>query len=144
MPADRPHASKALGLVGRRAGPALKKYALALAGNSMLMGSAMAQTVDDRSLPGIPLTFGLQVGTLEVVQLAVFAGAVIAAVFSAGWLIYERGRIAGQNAALRGKLSATSARLAQLEALATIEGQKAIIWSSLGQSASRCSAARWS
>ncbi|MEN0001146.1 MAG: ATP-binding protein [Pseudomonadota bacterium] len=130
MPADRPHASKALGLVGRRAGPALKKYALALAGNSMLMGSAMAQTVDDRSLPGIPLTFGLQVGTFEVVQLAVFAGALIAAFVSAGWLIKERGRIAGQNAALRGKLSATSARLAQLEALATIEGQKAIIWSS--------------
>ncbi|MEO0920534.1 MAG: alkaline phosphatase, partial [Pseudomonadota bacterium] len=105
----------------------LKRLGLALTATSVLAGSALAQSISETDAPRI---FGLQVETFQVVQLAVFAGALIAAFFSAAWLIKERGRIAGQNAALRGKLSATSARLAQLESLTTIDGQRALIWAS--------------
>ena len=127
MPADPPNASKARGRAKQSGKSMLKRLGLALTATSVLAGSALAQSISETDAPRI---FGLQVETFQVVQLAVFAGALIAAFFSAAWLIKERGRIAGQNAALRGKLSATSARLAQLESLTTIDGQRALIWAS--------------
>lgn len=64
----------------------------------------------------------------EVIQFALLAGAMTAALVSALWLIRERGRIAAQNESLRARLGAANAHLAKLEALATTEGQRAIIW----------------
>lgn len=125
MGADRPNASKETRRANQSSFRIPKKLALAFLTQSALAGSARAQAAGDTDLPRI---FGLQVETFQVIQLSVFAGALIAAFVSAAWLIKERGRIAGQNAALRGKLSATSARAAQLESLTTIEGQRAIIW----------------
>ncbi|MEO0542997.1 MAG: ATP-binding protein [Pseudomonadota bacterium] len=128
MPADLPNASTAGRQHAKRFGiKILKKLTLGFIGASALTNAAWAQLLGDGE---IPLIFGLKVETFQVIQLAVFAGALIAAFVSAAWLIKERGRIASQNAALRGKLSATNARMAQLESLTTIEGQRAIIWSS--------------
>jgi signal transduction histidine kinase len=67
-------------------------------------------------------------GTPEVVQFALFAGAMTAALASALWLIRERGRTARQNETLRAKVVALNAQVSKLEALATTEGQRAVIW----------------
>lgn len=71
---------------------------------------------------------GLALGTPEVVQFALFAGAMTAALASALWLIRERGRIADQNEMLRAKIVVMNAHMSQLEALATTDGQRAVIW----------------
>ena len=79
---------------------------------------------------GAPV-FGLispALGTPEVVQFALFAGAMTAALASALWLIRERGRTAAQNDALRAKVQALNGQIATLEALARTDGQRAIIW----------------
>ncbi len=72
--------------------------------------------------------FGIPFQTIEVMQFALFAGALTAALASALWLIRERGRTASQNLALRGRVSALNSRINQLEALATAEGQRAVVW----------------
>jgi signal transduction histidine kinase len=66
--------------------------------------------------------------TTEVVQFALFAGAMTAALVSAIWLIRERGRTSEQNDALRGKVQALNSQVATLEALARTDGQRAVIW----------------
>ena len=90
-----------------------------------LAGPALAQ--DGR--PGLIRILGLEFQTFEVMQFALFAGALTAALASALWLIRERSRTASQNLALRGKVSALNSRINQLEALATAEGQRAVVWS---------------
>lgn len=72
--------------------------------------------------------FGIPLETFEVVQFSLFAGALAAAIGFALWLIRERAATASQNIALRGRVSAMSARLNQLETLSTSEGQRAVIW----------------
>lgn len=72
---------------------------------------------------------GRSLDTFEVVQFALFSGALAAAIGSALWLIRERTRTASQNLALRGKVSALGARINQLETLAASEGQRAVVWS---------------
>ncbi|MFZ2102119.1 MAG: ATP-binding protein [Oricola sp.] len=67
-------------------------------------------------------------GTPEVVQFALFTGAMTAALASALWLIRERGRTARQNVLLRARVVALNAQVARLETLATTEGQRAVIW----------------
>lgn len=90
-----------------------------------LAGPALAQ--DERG--SVIRLLGLEFQTFEVMQFALFAGALTAALASALWLIRERGRTASQNLALRGKVSALNSRINQLEALATTEGQRAVVWS---------------
>jgi len=72
--------------------------------------------------------FSSHLSAPEVVQFALFTGAMSAALASALWLIRERGRTARQNAVLRAKVSALNTQVAKLEALATTEGQRAVIW----------------
>ena len=48
---------------------------------------------------------GLSVGTVEVMQAAVFAGVMGAALVSAVWLIRERARTAAENSELRARVS---------------------------------------
>ncbi|WP_370322916.1 ATP-binding protein [Oricola sp.] len=72
--------------------------------------------------------FSTHLSAPEVVQFALFTGAMSAALASALWLIRERGRTARQNAVLRAKVSALNTQVAKLEALATTEGQRAVIW----------------
>ncbi|MEM1376849.1 MAG: ATP-binding protein [Pseudomonadota bacterium] len=95
-----------------------------LTATTALCGAAYAQ--DEAADAGRIL--GMQFETFQIVQFAVFAGALIAAFASASWMIKERGRIASQNAALRGKLSTTQGRLTQMEALSSVDGQRAIVW----------------
>ena len=72
---------------------------------------------------------GLSFGSFEVVQFAMFAGAMSAALLSAAWLIRQRSRMAAQIESLRDRVSDLTARLQNAEALTRTEGQRAIVWS---------------
>lgn len=67
-------------------------------------------------------------GTIEVMQLAMFAGAMGAALMSAVWLIRERNRISAENAQLRGRVSELDASTRRLEAFTAIRNQRIAIW----------------
>ena len=54
---------------------------------------------------------GLSVGTVEVMQAAVFAGVMGAALVSAVWLIRERARTAAENSELRARVSDLNASI---------------------------------
>lgn len=90
----------------------------------ILPGAARAQEVN----PLLESFVSYHLDTPAVVQFALFAGAMTAALASALWLIRERGRTEQQNAALRARVSALNSQVARLEALATTEGQRAVIW----------------
>lgn len=104
---------------------------LSLAVFSIPVMSAQAQTpsVNETAESSLNL-FGIPLHALEITQFSMLAGAMIAAMTSALWLIRERGRTSNQNTALRAKVGNLTSRLNQLEALAAAEGQQAVIWSS--------------
>ena len=112
----------------RPGGSVFRSGRLALLGAStaLLAAPATASAQDQISFLDAVLSYHL--GTPEVVQFALFTGAMTAALASALWLIRERGRTARQNTTLRARVSALNAQVAKLEALATTEGQRAIIW----------------
>ena len=103
--------------------------AAVLAGAAVAAGWSAAAAAQALAGSGGLVIVGRQLETFEVVQLALFSGALAAAIGSALWLIRERGRTASQNLALRGKVSALGARINQLETLAASEGQRAVVWS---------------
>lgn len=102
----------------------------AIGGTAFLSSGLLKMaTAHAAAVPNGLTILGRTLETFEVVQLALFSGALAAAIGSALWLIRERTRTASQNLALRGKLSALGARINQLETLAASEGQRAVVWS---------------
>lgn len=89
--------------------------------------SATAQGVSARSQM-TPQAF--PVDTLEVIQLAMFAGVMGAALLSAVWLIRERARIAAENLELRGRIADIGASLQRSDALLNLKDQRIIVWTS--------------
>jgi signal transduction histidine kinase len=71
---------------------------------------------------------GVSVGTFEVIQFAVFAGVMGAALLSAIWLIRERGRTAADNVALRAKVADLNNALSRTDALLNLRDQRLVIW----------------
>lgn len=87
-------------------------------------GPALAQQPGSRiSLPGLSL------GAADVIQLAMFAGVMLAAMLSAVWLIRERARIAADNLELRGKIAELTDGLQRSEALLNLKDQRLVVWS---------------
>lgn len=86
------------------------------------VGLAHAQQVD---LFGIS---GVSVGTFEVIQFAVFAGVMGAALLSAIWLIRERGRIAAENLSLRSKVADLNNAMSRTDALLNLRDQRLVVW----------------
>jgi len=77
---------------------------------------------------GLPAE-GASIGTFEVIQFAVFAGVLGAAMLSAIWLIRERTRIATENADLRSRVADLNASLQRSEALLNLRDQRIVAWS---------------
>ncbi|WP_040677394.1 sensor histidine kinase [Nitratireductor pacificus] len=71
----------------------------------------------------------LSVGTLEVIQLSIFAGIMGAAFVSAIWLIRQRARIAAENGELRTRVAELSGALGRSEALLNLKDQRTVVWS---------------
>ncbi|MGB7432655.1 MAG: ATP-binding protein [Ahrensia sp.] len=72
--------------------------------------------------------FGRPFHLVDLAQFGFFAAAMTAALAASLVLMRERGRLAKGNEQLRSKLNTATTRLNQLEALATAEGQAALIW----------------
>ena len=92
----------------------------------LLMSSPSARAQD--ALGKITTPFGVEVGTFEVVQFAIFLGAMGAALLSAGWLIRERSRIAQENRQLRDKVADLNVTVQRNEALLNLKDQRVIVW----------------
>lgn len=98
-----------------------------------LAGTALTgwlPTVAKAAEPAISIgAWGLSMGVFEVIQLAVFLGVTGAAMFSALWLIRERGRTAAENVELRARVGDLSTALRRSEALLNLRDQRFIVWS---------------
>ena len=70
----------------------------------------------------------ISVGTAEVIQFAMFAGVMGAALLSAIWLIRERARTAAQNLALRARVAELGAALQRSDALLNLRDQRVVSW----------------
>ncbi len=70
----------------------------------------------------------LSIGVLEVMQLAIVAGALLAAMLSAIWTIRDRGRIAAENLQLRGRIADLDAANERAEAFLQLRDQRLVIW----------------
>lgn len=70
----------------------------------------------------------LNLNTFDVIQFAMFLGAMGAALLSAGWLIRERGKIAGENRTLRSRVADLSAALQKNDALLDLGDKRIVIW----------------
>ena len=71
---------------------------------------------------------GFSFSTFEVMQLAMFAGAMGAALLSAIVLIRERAKTAAENVELRGRIADLSAALQRSDALLNLRDQRVIVW----------------
>lgn len=74
------------------------------------------------TIAGIPMT------TVDVIQLAMLVGAMGAALILAVWLIRERGVLAAENTAMRGRLADMHANLSRAEALLNLRDQRIVVW----------------
>ncbi len=95
---------------------------IALAAGAAVPGPAWAQAPHGLA--------GLSVGTLEVIQAAVFAGVMGAAMLSAIWLIRERARTAADNEHLQSRVADLNASLQRSEGLLSLRDQRIVVWSS--------------
>lgn len=75
------------------------------------------------------------VGTLEVIQLAIFAGAMGAAFFSAIYLIRQRASIASDNDGLRTRVAELNAQVRRYDALLSFRDQRVVFWPNDAKSA---------
>ena len=67
-------------------------------------------------------------GTSEVIQMAMFAGAMSAALLAATWMVRARTNLVRENSELSGRLSAQSATLERFETLGELSGQMVLVW----------------
>ncbi|PYE89094.1 PAS domain-containing sensor histidine kinase [Phyllobacterium leguminum] len=93
---------------------------------ALLPVSAWAQISEPMTKISIP--FGASLGTFEVIQFAMFLGAMGAALLSAGWLIRDRGKIAEENVTLRAKFADLSHAAQRSEALLNLKDQRIVVW----------------
>ncbi len=112
----------------RPGGRMFRRGRFALLWTSVALGASTSIAGAEENTGIVSQILGGSLGTPEVVQFALLAGAMTAALASALWLIRERGRIARQNDLLRARVVTLNAQVSKLEALATTEGQRAVIW----------------
>lgn len=114
-------------LRGRLRGALRSSLLLSAAGVALSAGYVgMAKAAE----PAISIgAWGLSMSVVQVIQLAVFLGVTGAAMFSALWLIRERGRTAAENVELRARVGDLSTSLRRSEALLNLPDQRFIVWS---------------
>ena len=79
-------------------------------------------------VPNLIKTPATLVGTLEIIQLAMFAGLMSAALLAAAWMIRVRTNLTRENSNLRARLSEQSVTLERLETFGDLSGQMALVW----------------
>jgi signal transduction histidine kinase len=68
------------------------------------------------------------ISTVDVIQIAVFTGAMGAALILAVWMIRERAHVAAENAALRERIADLHATLGRADALVNLRNQRVAVW----------------
>lgn len=97
---------------------------------ALMAGSALAHSLSSLSAhaqndsPRAPISFN----TVDVMQAAVFAGVMGAALLLAIVLIRERARIAAENVTLKVRLADAIADLQRCEAMLNLRDQRVIVW----------------
>lgn len=131
MPGKTPlHAGKAVSGghsdSARRAGKHCRTLSTLLGGSALalpFLGFA-AHAQDEAS--GIAIS----ISTVEVMQMAVFAGIIGAALISAIVLIRERARISSENSTLKARLADANAHLQRSDAMLNLRDQRVVVWGS--------------
>ena len=77
---------------------------------------------------GAMTVLGLKLGSLEVIQFSMFAGAMGAALLAAVWMIRERAKIVEQNAGLRARIADLTADLERSDLLLSSRDSRIVIW----------------
>ncbi|TGQ06195.1 PAS domain-containing sensor histidine kinase [Mesorhizobium sp. M4B.F.Ca.ET.215.01.1.1] len=114
-----------------RGGRLLRRAGVRMA--ALLAGSALCSPLlglAAHAEAGVAQSAGLSVSTVEVMQLAMFAGVMGAALVSAIFLIRERARTSAQNAELRTRIADVNAALQRSEALLNLRDQRVVVWAS--------------
>ncbi len=136
MPGEDPHSAGAAvsggpddSINGRfplRGKRAWRRWAAWLTGSAAILPLttlvALAQEAPKKAIASI--------GTVEVIQLAVFVGVMGGALISAIVLIRERQRTAAENAQLRTRVADVNASLQRSEALLNLRDQRVVVWAS--------------
>lgn len=129
----RDKTSSGPGVVRSRALSRQKLLAPSSAAALLVLAGTNIAGAQSSVLEMLRLPAGFAIGTLEVIQLAVFAGAMGAALLSAIWLIRERARIASENVELRGRIAELDAAVQRSDAFLNLRDQKLIIWGREGE-----------
>lgn len=104
--------------------PAMVKALAATTALFSCLGLNPSAAADVASLPGLFPS----VGTLEVIQLAIFAGAMGAAFLSAIYLIRQRAAMTSANSGLRTRVAELSANVRRYDALLNFRDQRVVFW----------------
>ncbi len=78
--------------------------------------------------PAAVTVLGITVGSLEVIQISMFVGAMGAALLAAVWLIRERGRMSVQNLGLRSRIADLTAAVERSDALLASRDSRIVVW----------------
>ncbi len=116
-----------IGAEGRRRLSRLLRRPLKAGVSAAALACAVAAT-PARALEAVSFPTGMNVDTFAVIQVAVFAGVMGAALLSAIWLIRERGRIAGDNLELRARIAELNSAIQRSETLLNLKDQRLVIW----------------
>ena len=130
MPADIPREAGNAGC-GRRNDSGGKGRSIPLRGAGLfaaVTGSLLSSGSVHAQQAGILPIAGVSVGTLEVIQFAVFAGVTGAAMLSAIWLIRQRGRSEAENLNLRGRVAMLQSAVQRSDALLHLRDQRSVVW----------------
>ena len=109
----------------------LRGWSAVRAGRLLASASSLALCLRSSALAdpiSTTAALAVHIDTFDVIQFAMFVGAMSAALASASWLIRERGKIAGENHALRDKVADLSTGLQRSEALLNLGDRRAVVW----------------
>ena len=112
----------AVGPLNRLAGSASLRHWGYAGAAAVFPASAIAE------VPATTRVAGLSLSAAEVIQIAMFAGVMGAALLSAIWLIRERARTATENGELRTRIAEIGASLQRSEALLNLRDQRVVAW----------------
>lgn len=105
---------------------------LILAGSTMLFTSKvfaqsdLDQTAGSKASSAFVAPF--EIGALEALQFSMFAGAMAAALLTAGWFIRERNKVAAENDTLKKKFAELNLKTRRNETLLSAKNQCIIAW----------------
>ncbi len=100
---------------------------------SLLAAGTVPAFAQNEILDLLQLPADFVIGTPEVIELSIFAGAMGAALLSAIWLIRERARIAAENVELRGRIAELDADVQRSDAFLNLRDQKLVVWGREGE-----------